>query len=139
MYFIERNISVGSTGDLPEAPAKIAAYQAKLDKLLAMDHTDALIKKGKYAKANISGSMAGTDRELDKVDGYIKEVRNKSGMEYMYYTIQFHATYWNATQKVFPEEIAYADMHKKVNAAVTKIGSLEQLYAKAETNRNRKT
>ena len=133
--FIDKNISVGSTSDIPEAPAKIEAYKARLEKLLSMDYTDALIKKGRFAKANISGSMAGTDRELDKVDSYLKEVREKTGMQYMYYTLQFHLAYWNATLKVFPEESSYADMYKKVNAAVAKIGSLEQLYVKAEINR----
>ncbi len=53
--FIDTNISVGSTSDLPEAPAKIAAYKAKLEKLLSMDYTDALIKTGRNAKGNISG------------------------------------------------------------------------------------
>jgi hypothetical protein len=133
--FIEKNISVGSTSDIPEAPAKIAAYKAKLDKLLAMDYTDALIKKGRYSKGSISGFANITDRELDKVDGYLKEAREKTGMQYMYYTIQYHLAFWDAAQKVFPEEGSYADMYKKVNATVTKIGSLEQLYVKAEANR----
>ena len=87
--FLSTNISVGSTSDLPEAPAKIAAYKAKLDKLLATDYTDALIKNGRQAKASLSGSKAGTERELAKIDGYLKQVRDKNGMEYMYYTIQF--------------------------------------------------
>lgn len=133
--FIEKNISVGSTSDLPEAPAKIAAYKAKLEKLLAMDYTDALIKKGRYAKGAISGFTNITERELDKVDGYLKEAREKTGMQYLYYTIQYHLAFWDAGQKIFPEESSYADMYKKVNAAVTKIGTLEQLYVKAEANR----
>lgn len=133
--FIDNRISVGSTSDLPEAPTKIAAYKSKLEKLLLMDYTDALIKEGRNAKAHISGSVANTDRELDKIDGTLKEARDKSNMEYRYYTIQFHFTYWDAAQKVFPEENSYANMYKKVNAAVAKLGSLEQLYAKAEVNR----
>lgn len=133
--FIETNISVGSTSDLPEAPAKIEAYKAKLTKLLAMDYTDAIIKKGRYAKGSISGKLAGADRELDKIDGALKEVREKSGMQYIYYTLQLHAAFWDAAQKIFPEEPSYTDMYKKVNAGITKLGSLEQLYAKAEVNR----
>jgi hypothetical protein len=133
--FIETNISVGSTSDLPQATDKIEAYKARLTKLLSMDYTDALIKKGRYAKGSISGSMSGTERELDKIDGYLKDARTKSGMEYMYYTTQFHLAYWDAAQKVFPEESSYANMYKKVNAGIEKLGSLEQLYAKAEANR----
>jgi hypothetical protein len=133
--FIEKNISVGSTSDLPEAPAKIAAYKAKLEKLLAMDYTDALIKKGRYAKGSISGFSNITERELDKTDSYLKETREKSGMEYMYYTIQYHLAFWDAAQKIFPEESSYTDEYKKVNATLAKIGTLEQLYAKAEINR----
>jgi hypothetical protein len=133
--FIEKNISVGSTSDISEAPAKIAAYKARLEKLLAMDYTDALIKKGRYAKGSISGFSNITERELDKVDGYLKDAREKTGMQYMYYTIQYHLAFWDAAQKIFPEESSYADMYKKTNAAVAKIGSLEQLYVKAEANR----
>ena len=133
--FIETNISVGSTSDLPEAPAKIEAYKAKLTKLLSMDYTDAIIKKGSYAKGSISGKLAGADRELDKIDGYLKEAREKSVMEYIYYTLQLHSAFWDAAQKVFPEESSYAGMYKKVNTGLTKLGSLEQLYAKAEANR----
>jgi hypothetical protein len=133
--FIETNISVGSTSDLPEAPAKIEAYKAKLTKLLSMDYTDAIIKKGRYAKGSISGKLAGADRELDKIDGYLKDAREKTGMQYIYYTLQLHAAFWNAAQKVFPEESSYAAMYNKVNAGITKLGSLEQLYAKAEANR----
>ncbi len=133
--FIDNNISVGSTADLPQAPAKIEAYKVKLEKLLSMDHTDALIKKGRLAKGNISGFMRITDRELDKTDGLVKEIRDRSGMEYMFYTLQYHLAYWNAAQKTFPEENSYADMFKKINTAFIKLGSLEQLYAKAEVNR----
>lgn len=133
--FIENNISVGSTSDIPEAPAKIAAYKSKLEKLLAMDYTDALIKKGRYAKGNISGFAAGTNRELDKIEGTLKEVRDKSNMEYLFYTIQYHLAFWDAAQKIFPEESSYVAMYKKVNAEVVKLGSLEQLYVKAEANR----
>ena len=133
--FIDAKISVGSTSDLPEAPAKIVAYKAKLDKLLSMDYTDALIKTGRNAKGNISGFKNSTEREIDKIEGTLKQARDKSNMEYRYYTIQFHQAFWDAAQKVFPEESSYADMYKKTTAAFTGLGSLEQLYAKAELNR----
>jgi hypothetical protein len=133
--FIETNISVGSTSDLPEAPAKIGAYKAKLTKLLSMDYTDAIIAKGRYAKGSISGKLAGTERELDKIDGYLKDAREKTGMQYIYYTLQLHAAFWEAAQKIFPEEGSYGEMYKKVNVGVGKLGSLEQLYVKAEANR----
>jgi len=133
--FIDNNISVGSTGDLPQAPAKIEAYKARLTKLLSMDYTDALIKQGRNAKGHITSSVANTDRELDKIDGALQEVRDRSGMEYCYYSIQFHQAYWEAAQKIFPEETLYADMLKKVNAGIARLGTLEQLYAKAEANR----
>jgi hypothetical protein len=133
--FIETNVSVGSTSDLPEAPAKIEAYKAKLAKLLSMDYTDALIKRGKYAKGSISGKLPAADRELDKIEGALKEVRDKSGMQYIYYTLQLHAAFWDAAQKVFPEESSYASKYKEVNAGIAKLGTLEQLYAKAEVNR----
>jgi hypothetical protein len=133
--FISTNISVGSTSDLPEAPAKIAAYKAKLEKLLSMDYTDALIKTGSNAKGNISGFKNSTEREMDKIDGILKEARDRSNMEYRYYTIQYHQAFWDAAQKIFPEESSYADMYKKTTVALTGMGSLEQLYARAEANR----
>ena len=133
--FIDAKISVGSTSDLPEAPAKITAYKAKLEKLLSMDYTDALIKTGRNAKGNISGFKNTTEREMDKIEGILKDARDKSNMEYRYYTIQYHQAFWDAAQKVFPEENSYADMYKKTTAAFTGMGSLEQLYAKAEVNR----
>ncbi len=76
-----------------------------------------------------------TEREMDKIDGILKDARDKSNMEYRYYTIQYHQAFWDAAQKVFPEENSYADMYKKATAALTGMGSLEQLYAKAEVNR----
>jgi hypothetical protein len=133
--FLETNISVGSTSDAPEAPAKIEAYKANLTRLLSMDYTDAIIKVGRNAKARISGFSSSTEREMDKVDSYLKETRDKIQMQYIYYTIQYHLAFWDAAQKIFPEEASYAAMYKKVNASVGKAGSLEQLYAKAEANR----
>lgn len=133
--FIDARISVGSTSDLPEAPAKIAAYKSKLEKLLSMDYTDALIKTGRNAKGNISGFKNSTERELDKIEGTLKEARDRSNMEYRYYTIQFHQAFWDAAQKVFPEESSYIDMYKKTTAAFNGLGRLEQLYVKAEANR----
>ncbi len=132
--FIETNISVGSTSDLPKAPAKIAAYKAKLEKLLSLDYTDALIKTGRNAKGNISGFKNSTEREMDKIEGTLIDARDKSNMEYRYYTIQFHQAFWEAAQKVFPEETSYADMYKKTTSALTGMGSLDQLYAKAAAN-----
>ncbi|MBK8611665.1 MAG: hypothetical protein IPL84_17435 [Chitinophagaceae bacterium] len=133
--FIDVRISVGSTSDLPEAPAKIESYKAKLNKLLLMDYTDAIINEGRNAKGSISGFSNSTDRELDKVGSYLKEAREKTGMQYIYYTLQYHQAFWDAAQKVFPEESSYAAMYNKTTAALTGIGSLEQLYAKAEANR----
>lgn len=133
--FIDVNVSVGSTGNLPEAPAKIAAYKAKLEKLLSMDYTDALIRNGRFAKGSISGFTNSTERELNKIESSLKEIRDRSGMEYLYYTIQFHQAFWDAAQKVFPEETSYINMYKKTAASFTGMGSLEQLYAKAEVNR----
>jgi hypothetical protein len=133
--FINTNISVGSTSDIPEAPAKIAAYKAKLEKLLSMDYTDALIKTGRNAKGNISGFKSSTEREIDKIEGILKDARDRSNMEYRYYTIQYHQAFWDAAQKIFPEESSYAGMYKKTTTALTGMGSLEQLYAKAEANR----
>ncbi len=133
--FIDARISVGSTSDIPEAPSKIAAYKAKLEKLLSIDYTDALIKTGRNAKGNISGFKASTDREIDKIEGLLKEAREKSSMEYRYYTLQYHQAFWDAAQKVFPEESSYIEMYKKTTTAFTGMGSLEQLYAKAEVNR----
>ncbi|MFM6925913.1 MAG: hypothetical protein ACKOU7_10470 [Ferruginibacter sp.] len=133
--FIDVNVSVGSTGDLPQAPAKIAAYKAKLEKLLSRDYTDVLIRNGRFAKGNISGFKNSTERELGKMESSLKEIRDKSGMEYLYYTIQFHQAFWDAAQKVFPEENSYVDMYKKTTTSFAAMGSLEQLYAKAEANR----
>ena len=130
--FIDASISVGSTSDIPDAPAKIESYKAKLTKLLSMDYTDAIIKVGRNAKGRISGFTNSTERELGKVESYLKEVREKTGMQYMYYTLQYHQAFWDAAQKVFPEETSYATMYKKTTAAFTGLGSLEQLYAKAE-------
>jgi hypothetical protein len=133
--FIDARISVGSTSDIPEATSKIAAYKAKLEKLLSMDYTDALIKTGRNAKGNISGFKASTDREIEKIDGLLKEAREKSSMEYRYYTLQYHQAFWDAAQKVFPEESSYVEMYKKITTAFTGMGNLEQLNAKAEVNR----
>jgi hypothetical protein len=133
--FIDANISVGSSSDLPEAPAKIEAYKAKFTKLISMDYTDAPIKTGRNAKGNISGFKASTEREMNKIAGILKEARENSSMEYSYYTIQFHQAFWDAAQKVFSEESSYADMYKKTTTAFTGMGSLEQLYAKAAANR----
>jgi hypothetical protein len=133
--FIDNNISVGSTEDIPQAPGKIAAYRAKLDKLLTLDYTNALIKVGKNAKGNIGGMKTVTERELDKAGRLFEEVGDKTGMEYMYYTVQYHQAFWEAALKIFPEESSYQEELKKVKAAAAKIGTLEQLYAKAEANR----
>ncbi|MBL0200576.1 MAG: hypothetical protein IPP81_10585 [Chitinophagaceae bacterium] len=72
---------------------------------------------------------------MDKIEGTLKDARDRSNMEYRYYTIQFHQAFWDAAQKVFPEETSYADMYKKTTVAFNGMGSLEQLYAKAEANR----
>lgn len=133
--FMATNISVGSTSDAPDAPAKIEAYKAKLTQLLALDYTDAIIKVGRNAKGRISGFTSSTDRELEKVDNLLKEIRDKTQMQYLYYTLQYHQAFWEAAKKVFPEENSYASMYNKVTAEFAKLGSLDQLYAKAEANR----
>ncbi|MEO7983217.1 MAG: hypothetical protein ABI688_03945 [Bacteroidota bacterium] len=120
--FIEA--SIGVDNNIDQTQPKIDAYKARAQRFLAMDYSDALVKKGRYAKANISGFAANTNRELGKVDA-------GRGSKYLYYLIQYNLAYWDAAQKVFPEEIAYADMYKKLNAAAEKMGSLEQVAAVA--------
>lgn len=136
--FITNNISVGSTADIPQAPAKIAAYNAKLNKLLSLDYTNAIIHKGRFAKASITGSIKNTEKELNSVNEYLQSATEQTTVEYMYYNIQYQLAYWNACQKVFPEETAYNNMYQKVNSQASSIGTLQQLYAKAEANKKEK-
>ena len=112
--FLEASIGVENT--MSETSAKIDAYKARAQKLLAMDYTDALVKKGRLAKGNISGFKAISERELGKVD-------KGTGSMYVYYLIQYHLAFWDAAQKVFPEESSFTDMYKKLNAAAVKMGS----------------
>ncbi len=120
--FIDASIGVENTMD--ETQPKIDAYKASAQKLLSMDYTDALVKKGILAKTSISGFKDISYRELGKVD-------EGRGSKYLYYMIRFHLAFWDAAQKVFTEEASYADMYKKLNAAAIKMGSLSDVAVAA--------
>lgn len=133
--FENENLQAGAgmvTGE--KLKSRMEQYNAKANKLISMDYSDAKIKHNRMSKGTINGMKMKTEKEINDVDVMLGKFRDKEAMEVGYYTIQFHLAYWDAAQKVFSEEGSYKEMYEKVKATADKMGSLESMKGKADAN-----
>ena len=80
---------------------------------------------------------------LKKIENFLPTAKGTDWVEGTYYTLQYHQSFWDAAQKVYPQETDFVAMYQKVTAMVNNLGSMDVMKTKgtaanAEAVKNRK-
>lgn len=132
--FREKNIQVG-TNNLSTIEKDIEDYKAKTKKVLEtkIDPNASKLKPEAYINY-INKFNETTDRFIKDKEDYMKEITSTEDVKGMYYEMQFYQAYWDAAQKILPQQTAYATAYEKITALINKTGSIEQIEAVAKKN-----
>lgn len=132
--FREKNIQVG-TNNLSTIEKDIEDYKAKTKKVLETKIDPNVSKLNPEAYINyINKFNETTDRFIKGKEDYMKEITSEEDIKAVYYEMQFYQVYWDAAQKILPQQTAYSASYEKITALINKVGSMEQMSAVAKKN-----
>jgi len=130
--FDETNIGLNPS-DVPVMEIRFKQYNDKLKELLALN-TKPNDNEIRYIKGVIGKMIYNTNQDIGKIEIANEKANNPEYAGVYYYLTRYHQLYWDAAQKVFPDEAEYADEYKTITAQVNKNGSLEDMKAGRKKN-----
>lgn len=126
--FKEANLNVGSfSADI--AQKRLDEYIAKMNEVLKATKTP----DEDYIRY-ISRFGLNVDSYLQKKKSLLAEVNNKDSFEPAFLELKLHQAYWDAAQKIYPNEPDFATNYKKVTAFRNSIGSFDDVEKVANKN-----
>ncbi len=134
--FVDANLQVGSN-TLERVKEQMDLYKAKTQEAVALDLTPI-----EGSKINANDYIRYIDRFNQNTDAFIKSKENymntessSDGLETVLYEVQFYELYWDAAQKIYPLQSAYAITHKKMTDLIARFGSLDKMKSKIQGNK----
>ncbi|MFN8283612.1 MAG: hypothetical protein U0U67_10385 [Chitinophagales bacterium] len=130
--FVETPLKVNQS-DVPVMEFRFKEYTDKLQELIDLN-TRPNASDIKYIKTYIASSAYGTNQLIGNIEAVKTTAGDLNGVAQNYYLAKYHQLYWDAAQKIFPEETDFADEYKKITALVAANGSLEDMKAGTAKN-----
>lgn len=126
-----------SNADLPKMKERIENYKKLTNELLALDRSDN--KSDLDASRNgLKRTFINAEKDLYELDRRCREQTVAENASVQYYELIFTQAYWDAAQKVYPEEADF----KKAYAIATKLlgglGTLDDVYKLAAKSKQQK-
>jgi hypothetical protein len=118
-----------STGDEPVMPIRVQEYKDKTQTYLALG-AKGNANQLDFMKKLIDKHIIETNREIVMTDNLVAKGSGTNWAEIAYYIIQYHLAFWDAAQKVYPDETDFANEYKKTADFATQIGSIANMKAK---------
>jgi hypothetical protein len=117
-------------GDLPTIEEKLKVYNQKLDELLTMDLSVVKPSLQVHYKRIIRPAQV-AEKELNEIDRSCREQTDPKNAEREYYELIYFRDFWNAAQKVFPEEPAFKNAYAHSVKLLSGLGSKENVHSLA--------
>ena len=127
LFYISPSVS---NGDLPTIEEKLKLYNQKLAELLTMDpelvkpslqvHYKRIIKPAQVA-----------EKELNQIDRSCREQTDPKNAEREYYELIYFRDFWNAAQKVFPDEPEFNKAYSYAVKLLSGLGTKEDVHGLA--------
>jgi hypothetical protein len=113
--------------DLSTIEEQISKYNQKLTELLSMDRT--LNKEELQASYNqLKRSAQVAEKDLNGIDYRCRQQTNPKNAEVEYYELKYNQAYWNAAQKVFPDELDFKKAYVYAGKLLDGLGSVENVH-----------
>jgi hypothetical protein len=129
---VPRSTSFDDAGDVDAAIAENAKMR---DQILTMDRS-VIQRDLDSALTGLKGSLAYNERKNAGLLQGIKESTDAGFSRRKYNELVFRQSYWENAAKIFPDEADFAAAEKAIADAIKGLGTLDQMSASAEKNRN---
>jgi chemotaxis protein histidine kinase CheA len=130
--FVDANIQVGDN-TLVHVKEEMDLYSAKLEKALSINKTQYTKHLADYMRY-VERFTSKTNQFIEGKERIMKDAFSNDGLESNYYEMKFYQLYWDAAQKIYPEQSQFAANYQKLTAMISKIGNLDQMKATAQKN-----
>lgn len=127
LFYISPSVD---NGDLPTIEEKLKVYNQKLADLLAMDQ--GLVKPSLQVHYNrMIKSAQVAEKKLNEIDRSCREQTDPKNAEREYYELIYFRDFWNAAQKVFPDEPAFRNAYSYSVKLLSGLGTKEDVHGLA--------
>lgn len=118
--------------------SKTTAYKKNTEELLSLDRTAAKATLGRYL-IRLKKKAVETEKLYTGLEKVCLERTDAALVEVDYYMFLYYQAYWDAAQKLFPEEAAFSKAWSLVSTILAGLGSVEKLQALAAKNYEQRT
>ncbi len=122
------------TDQFPLRAMIVQKHKASLQSYLALSAKASASALEGYRKNNDVFFLTHTNTTLKKFENFLPTAKGTDWIEGIYYSLQYHQSFWDAAQKIYPQENDFAAMYQKVTAFVNKAGSMENMKGKGNAN-----
>ncbi len=126
-----------STRDLPTIEEKINAYKNKLAEALTLDRSTNKSEMEKQI-GNARGSARHAEKDLTELESRCRTSPNAENAKVNYYELIFNQAYWDAAQKIFPDEQAFSSAYTLATKLLTGLGSKADVEKMAARSKEQK-
>jgi hypothetical protein len=122
------------TDQFPLRAMIVQKHKASLQTYLSLGAKASASALEGYRKKNDMFFLTHTNTTLKKFENFLPTAKGTDWIEGIYYSLQYHQSFWDAAQKIYPQETDFAAMYQKVTAFVNKAGSMENMKGKGNAN-----
>jgi hypothetical protein len=134
LFHISTDVDNGGLGTIGNV---IENYKKKTQELLLLKED---ITKRDLEKFNgyIKNDLKTADNDLLELDRRCREQTDPKNAEVQYYELQYKQAYWDAAQKIFPEEKSFAVTYDLATKLLAGLGTLEDVHKIASKSKQQK-
>jgi hypothetical protein len=126
-------LSAGGNSGLKTIRQVIEDYKKGMEALLAMDksnNSESLERYKKYLQHDYESTTA----DFAELERRCREQTKGEHAEVYYYELVYKQAYWDAAQKLYPGETAFAAACSLATKTIARLGSISDLHANASKN-----
>jgi hypothetical protein len=116
---------------------EIEEYKRKTDEVLTMDTTNNKSELRQHL-AQLKTSFKSTENDLLELDRRLREQTKPENAEVKYYEILYNQTYWDAAQRIYPNEENFKKAYLLATKLLQGLGSIDDVHNIASKSKQQK-
>jgi hypothetical protein len=134
LFHISTDVDNGGLGTIREV---IENHKKKTADLLLLKESITKNDLEKF-KGYLNTDLQTAENDLLELDRRCREQTNPENAEVQYYELQYKQSYWNAAQKIYPEEKDFARTYETATKLLAGLGTLEDVHKIASKSKQQK-
>jgi hypothetical protein len=113
----------------------VQKHKASLESYMALTTKASASALDGFKKKASDFFLTHTNMTVKKFENFLPTATGTDWVEGIYYSLQYHQSFWNAAQKIYPAEAEFAAMYQKVTTMADKLGSMDRSHQKQKASR----